>query len=180
MTRREFLALIGGLAAAPPTVVRAEQAGKIYRIGILEPVPAAQNAANLGALREGLRLRGYVEGHNLVIEYRSADGRDERFPDLASELIRLKVDVIVTRGTPAVQAAESATTTIPVVMAAMGAPFLAVTSLAHPGGNVTGMTTLSEELIGKRIELLKEVVPSLHRLALLHDMGNPMSSARME
>jgi putative ABC transport system substrate-binding protein len=167
--------IIAGLAAALPTGVRAQQAGKVYRIGILETIPAAQNAANFNALREGLKDLGYVEGQNLVIEYRSADGHAERFPDLASELVRLGVDLIVTRGTPAVQAAKKATGTIPIVMAGIGAPFVVVASLAHPGGNVTGMTTFSAELIGKRIELLRELVPNLSRLALLHNIGNPMS-----
>lgn len=163
-----------------PLVSRAQQAGKVYRIGILETIPAAQNAANLDGLRKGLRKLGYVEGQNLVIEYRSAEGHAERFPDMASELLRLKVDVIVTRGTPAVQAAKKAAGAIPVVMAAMGAPFLVVASLAHPGGNVTGMTTFSEELIGKRIELLKELVPGLSRLGLLHNIGNPMGPPEWE
>ena len=163
MRRREFICLLSG-AAVWPFASRAQQAGKVYRIGLLEPTPATQNATNLDALREGLRKLGYVEGKNLVIEYRSADGRAERFPDLASELVRLKVDVMVTRGTPAVQAAQKASGTIPVVMAAMGAPFLVATSLPQPGGNVTGLTTFSQELIGKRIELLKELVPNLYRL----------------
>ncbi|MBI3706668.1 MAG: ABC transporter substrate-binding protein [Proteobacteria bacterium] len=183
ISRREIIGVIaalGGTAVAWPTAARAQQVGKVYRIGILEPIPAAQNAANLDALRKGLRSLGYVEGQNLVIEYRSADGRAERFPDLASELVGLKVDLIVTRGTPAVQAAKKATGTIPVVMAAMGAPFLVVASLARPGGNVTGMTTFSAELIGKRIELLKELVPNLSRLALLHNIGNPMSPPEWE
>jgi len=167
-----FLALALGLAAAP-RASDAQPAGKVYRIGILEPVPAARNAANLDALRKGLWELGYVEGRNLVLEYRSADGRAERFPDLASELVRLKVDLIVTRGTPATRAAKNATPTIPVVMATMGDPYPTVASFANPGGNITGMTTYSTELIGKRIELLKEMVPSLSRVALLHNMGNP-------
>ncbi len=116
MRRREFIGLLGGGAAAWPLLARAQQVGKIYRIGILETIPAARNAANLDALRKGLRDLGYVEGRNLVIEYRSADGRAERFPDLASELVRLKVDLIVTRGTPATQAVQNATGTVPVVM----------------------------------------------------------------
>src|SRR5881227_140233 len=138
MRRREFLTLLGGAAVAWPIGARAQQAGKIYRIGILEPIPAARNAANLDALRKGLRELGYVEGQNLVIEYRSADGRAERFPDLASELLRLQVDLIVTRGTPAAIAAKNATGTIPVVMATMGDPRAIVASFAHPGGNITG------------------------------------------
>ena len=133
MNRREFIAMLGGAAVAWPRAARAQQAGKIYRIGILEPIPAARNAANLDALRKGLRELGYVEGRNLVIEYRSADGRAERFPDLASELVRLKVDLIVTRGTPAAIAAKNATGTIPVVMATMGGPGAIVPSFAHRG-----------------------------------------------
>jgi putative ABC transport system substrate-binding protein len=178
MRRREFIALIGGAAAWPFTA--RGQMGKVYRIGLLEPTPATQNATNLDALRAGLRRLGYVEGQNLVIEYRSADGRAERFPDLASELVRLKVDVMVTRGTPAVQAAQKASGTIPIVMAAMGAPFLVAASLPQPGGNVTGLTTFSQELIGKRIELLKELVPNLSRLALMHNIGNPMGPPEWE
>ena len=168
-----------GLLAAPPAS-HAQQAGKVYRIGILESIPAARNAANLDALRRGLRDHGYVEGRNLVIEYRSADGRAERFPDLASELVRLKVDLIVSRGTPATRAAKSATGTIPVVMATMGDPHPLVASFAHPGGNITGVTTFSTELTGKRIELLKELAPGLSRVALLHNMGNPAAPPEWE
>jgi putative ABC transport system substrate-binding protein len=128
---------------------------------------------NLEALRKGLRDHGYIEGRNLIIEYRSADGRAERFPDLASELLRLKIDLLVTRGTPAARAAKNATETIPVVMATMGDPHAIVASYAHPGGNITGVTTFTTELTAKRIELLKELVPNLSRVALLHNMGNP-------
>jgi len=178
MRRREFISLIIS-AMAWPFAARG-QAGKVYRIGVLEPTPAVQNATNFNALRDGLRKLGYVEGQNLVIEYRSADGRAERFPDLASELVRLKVDAVVTRGTPAVQAAQQASGTIPIIMAAMGAPFLVAASLPRPGGNVTGLTTFSQELIGKRIELLKELVPNLSRLALMHNIGNPMGPPEWE
>ena len=179
MDRRTF---IGGVAAgllAAPLAALAQQA-KVYRIGILEPIPAAQNAANLDALRKGLRELGYVEGRNLIIEYRSADGRAERFPELASELVRLKVDLLVTRGTPAARAAKNATETIPVVMATMGDPRAIVASFAHPGGNITGVTTFSTELTAKRIELLKELVPNLSRVALLHNMGNPAAPPEWE
>src|SRR6266480_4190777 len=173
MRRREFITLLGGAAVAWPIGARAQQVEKIYRIGILEPIPAARNAANLDALRKGLRNLGYVEGRNLVIEYRSADGRAERFPDLASELVRLKVDLIVTRGTPAAIAAKRATETIPVVMATMGGPGAMVPSFAHPGGNIMGVITFSTEPTGKRIEIIKELVPNLSRVALLHNMSNP-------
>jgi ABC-type uncharacterized transport system substrate-binding protein len=180
MRRREFLGFLGSAAAGFPRTLYAQQTGKVYRIGILETLPAAQNAANLAALRKGLRDHGYVEGRNLVIDYRSVGNRAAQFSDLAAELVRLKVDLIVTRGTPAAQAAKHATATIPVVMAAMGAPLVVVDSFAHPGGNVTGMTTFSAELIGKNIELLNELVPGLSRLALVHDIGNPMSPPEWE
>lgn len=173
MDRRTFVVgVAGGLLAATPAA-RAQLAGKVYRIGILEAIPAVQNAANLDALRRGLRELGYVEGRNLIIEYRSADGRPERFPDLASDLVRRKVDLIVTRGTPAANAAKNATRTIPVVMATMGDPRAIVASFAHPGGNLTGVTTFSTELTAKRIEILQELVPHLSRVGLLQNMGNP-------
>ena len=179
MDRRTFIGGVAGGLLAAPLGARAQQVGKVYHIGILEPIPAAQNAANLNALRKGLRDLGYVEGRNLVIEYRSADGSAERFPDLATELVRLKVDLIVTRGTPATNAAKSASETIPVVMAAMR-PLAVVASLAQPSGNITGVTTFSTELTGKRIELLKELVPNLSRVALLHNMGNPAAPPEWE
>ena len=180
MDRRTFIGGVAGGLVATPFAARAQQLGKIYRIGLLETIPAAQNAANLDALRKGLRDLGYVEGRNLIIEYRSAEGRAERFPDLASELVRLKVDLIVTRGTPAAIAAKNATRTIPLLMATMGDPRAIVTSFAHPGGNITGVTTFSTELTAKRIELLKEMVPNLSRVALLHNMGNPAAPPEWE
>ena len=174
---------MGGIASAliaVPLGARAQPVGRVYRIGILEPISAAQNAANLNALRNGLRDLGYVEGRNLIIEYRSADGRAERFPDLAAELVRLKVDLIVTRGTPAARAAKSATETIPVVMATMGDPRSIVASFARPGGNLTGVTTFSTELTAKQIQILKELVPNLSRLALVHNMDNPAAPPEWE
>jgi ABC-type uncharacterized transport system substrate-binding protein len=171
--RREFITLLGGAVAAWPLAARAQRGGKIYRIGILEPVPAAQNAANLDGLRKGLRDLGYFEGQNLVIEYRSADGRAERFADLASELVGLNVDLILARGTPATTAVQNATGTIPVVMVTMGGPGAIVASFARPAGNITGVITFSTELTAKRVEILKELAPGLTRVALLHNMGNP-------
>ena len=158
-----------------PLAAEGQQAGKIYRIGMLETTSMALNAANLDAFRQGLRELGYVEGRNFMIEYRSADGRTERLRDLAGELVRLKVDVIVTRGTPAVMAAKNATGTIPVVMAASGDPLLSgvVAGLARPGGNVTGLSAIVVEVTGKRLQLLREVVPGVSRIAVLFDMGNP-------
>jgi putative ABC transport system substrate-binding protein len=178
--RRTFVCSVAGGLLVTPLAARAQTAGKLYRIGILEAIPASQNAANLDALRKGLREMGYVEGRNLIIEYRSADGRAERFPDLTSELMRLKVDLIVTRGTPAARAAKNATETIPIVMATMGDPRALVASFARPGGNITGMTTFSTELTAKRIELLRELAPNFSRVALLHNMGNPAAPPEWE
>jgi putative ABC transport system substrate-binding protein len=180
MIRRRFIGGLAGALLAASLAAHAQPVGRVYRIGILEPIPAAENAANLDALRKGLRNLGYVEGRNLIIEYRSADGRAERFPDLAAELVRLKVDLIVTRGTPAARAAKSTTETIPVVMATMGDPRAIVASFAKPGGNITGMTTFSTELTAKQIELLKELVPKLSRVALVHNMDNPAAPPEWE
>ncbi|HEV8396964.1 MAG TPA: ABC transporter substrate-binding protein, partial [Vicinamibacterales bacterium] len=134
------------------------------------------NAANIDAFRQALLALGYKEGQNLEIAYRSSDGRDERFPGLASELVRLKVDLILTRGTPAALAAKSATRTIPVVMAASGDPVGSglVASLGHPGGNVTGLSLFNVEIYAKRVELLRELVPRLTRIAGLFNMSNPV------
>jgi putative tryptophan/tyrosine transport system substrate-binding protein len=175
MERRAFITMVGGSMLAGPLTAEGQQAGKIYRIGMLETTSMTLNAANLDAFRQGLRELGYVEGRNFMIEYRSADGRRERFPELATELVRLKVDVILTRGTPAVMAAKNATGTIPVVMAASGDPLLSgvVAGLARPGGNVTGLSAIVVEVTGKRLQLLREVVPGVSRIASLLDMGNP-------
>lgn len=141
---------------------------------MLETIDTEANTVNLNAFRQGLRELGYVEGQNVVIEYRSADGRNERFPALANELVGLKVDLLVTRGTPAVLAAKFATKTIPVVMAAIGDPLLAVTGIAHPGGNVTGFSAVVSDLSAKRVEMLKNAVPNMTRIAGLMNMGNPV------
>ena len=165
MKRREFIAGLAG-GAAWPLAARAQ--AKVYAIGILETVPRAQNQANFAELLNGLRELGYVEGQNLHIDYRSADGQGERFPELVAELVRNRVDLIVTRGTPAARAAKAATATIPIVMAAIGEPLGVgvVASLARPGGNVTGLSAFVTELSGKRIELLKETFPSVSTVGL--------------
>jgi ABC-type uncharacterized transport system substrate-binding protein len=162
-----------------PLAAAAQPTGKVYRIGVLETMSATMNTANLDAFRQGLRELGYVEGQNFVMEYRSADGRPERFPGLATELVRLRVDLIVTRGTPAVLAAEKATGSIPIVMATSADParFGIVSSLARPGRNVTGLSTIAIELAGKRLELLKEAIPRIARIALLGNMSNPASAS---
>jgi len=172
MFTREGLAtsFVVALLCAVTAVAHAQPAAKVYRIGVLEITDAASNAEYLGAFRLGLRELGYVEGQNFVIEYRSSDGRHERFPDLARELVRLGVDVIVTRGTPAALSARQATRTIPIVMASSGDPAGEgiVASLARPGGNVTGLHIMGpSELGGRRLQLLKEVVPRASRVGLL-------------
>src|SRR5712672_1143008 len=181
MRRREFASLLGA-ALAWPFPLHAQQPGKIYRIGILETVSSSLNAGNLDALRRGLRELGYIENQNYILEYRSADGDGERFPALADELVRLGVDLIVTRGTPAARAAKKATETIPIVMAAVGEPLGVgiVESLARPGGNLTGLSALVTELAGKRVEPGKELRPGASTAALFHNMGNPIVPQQWE
>ena len=160
---------------AAPLGSEAQQAGKVYRIGVLEIADVAANSANMDAFRKGLAELGYVVGQNVVIEYRSADGRPERFSDLASELVRLKVDVIVTRGTPATLTARQTTQTIPIVMASSGEPVFEgiVASLARPGGNVTGLHVMAPpEVGGQRLRLLKEAVPGSSRIGILWNPGD--------
>jgi putative ABC transport system substrate-binding protein len=181
MKRREFITLLGG-AAAWPLVARAQQPARIYRIGVLETVSLPSNTKNIDALRRGLRDLGYVENQNYVLEYRSADGDAERFPALADELVRLRVDLIVTRGTPAARTAKSATESIPIVMAAIGEPLGmgVVASLARPGGNVTGLSGFVTELAGKRVELLKELRPGNSIAAFFSNMANPVVPPQWE
>ncbi len=171
-------AVLLGILSVPPAAL-AQQPGKVFRVGVLEPTSMASNAASIEAFRRGLREIGYVEGRNLAIEYRSADGRAERFPDLAMELVRLKVDVIVTRGTPAALAAKNATGTIPIIMASSGDPLATglVASLAHPGGNVTGLSAYATEIQAKQLELLKEIAPRIVRVAFLFNMSNAVLQA---
>ena len=175
MNRRAFVTGLGAVLAAP-LAAEAQPVGRMYRIGMLETVAPALNATNLDAFRQALGDLGYVERQNIVIEYRSADGLSERFDRLAAELVRVPVDVIVTRGTPAALAAKKATTTIPVVMASSGDPVGAgvVRSLARPGGNVTGLSALATEIQEKQLDLLRNLVPGIARVAFLFNMGNPV------
>jgi len=177
--RRTFLAGASAVLLAEPLVAEGQQVGKIYRIGVLEVVSAASNTANLAALRQGLRELGYADDKNFLTEYRSADGRPERFPELAEELVRLKVDVILTRGTPAALAAKHATATIPIVMASSGDPLATglVASLAHPGGNVTGLSALATDIEGKQLELVRGIVSKITRIGFLFNMSNPVRQA---
>jgi putative ABC transport system substrate-binding protein len=177
MNRRDFITLLGG-AAAWPMAARAQPAGKFWRIGMLETAGEAANSADIKAFRQGLAELGYAEGKNLIIDYHSADGRPERFPALAAELVSRKVDLIVTRGTPAAIAAKEATSTIPVVMAAIADPLLVVRSLARPGGNLTGYSSFLSDLAGKHVELVKEMVPGLRRVGALFNMSNAAQPAQ--
>ncbi|HXV83664.1 MAG TPA: ABC transporter substrate-binding protein [Candidatus Binatia bacterium] len=171
-----FLALCSMLLA-PCFPAQAQQTGKIYRIGYLSPLNPARESSRAAIIRLALRDLGYIEGQNIAIEYRYAEGKRDRQPELAAELVRLKVDVIVAAGgEPLIRAAMNATTTIPIIMMGPGPdPVEAglVKSFAHPGGNVTGLTYLSTELGGKRLEILKEAVAKMTRVAVLYDPATP-------
>jgi putative ABC transport system substrate-binding protein len=172
--RRKFVTLVGG-AAAWPLSAQAQQAAKILTIGYLGPTTLAVESQRVAAFVQRLRELGWSEGRNLAIEYRWAEGRSERFSEIAAEFVRLKVDVIVTYATPPVIAAKQATSLIPIVFAVAGDPVNTglVASLAHPGGNVTGLSVQQTELAGKRLELLREVVRDLRRLAIMGNANNP-------
>ena len=174
MKRRDLLVAAGVLVAAP-LAARAQQAARVPRIGFLGNSTAALEANLVGPFREGLRDLGYVEGRNVLIEYRWAEGRYERFPALIAELAALKVDVIVTAGTPASLAVKKTATSIPLVMVAVGDPIGIglVADFGKPGGNVTGLSSIAPELEGKRLELLREVIPNVSHIAVLWNPDNP-------
>jgi putative ABC transport system substrate-binding protein len=181
MRRRELIALVGGAALALPSLAaHAQRAGGAWRIGVLEIAPASSNAEYFGAFLSSMRELGYLEGRDFTIAYRHSDGRPERFPELAAELVRLEVDLILARGTPATLAAKEASTAIPIVMSSIGEPLLAVANLSRPGGNVTGLSTFANDLAAKRVELMKEMVPNLARIAFMHNMGNPVAPPAWE
>jgi ABC-type uncharacterized transport system substrate-binding protein len=175
MERRSFISGITVGLLAAPLAAEAQPAGKVPRIGFLSPASSTSAPHILEAFRQGLRDFGYVEGQNIVVEYRWAEGGAERLPVLAAELVSLKVDVIVASGTPAPLAAKNATKTIPIVMASAGDPVGAglVASLARPGGNVTGQSTLTPDLGRKRLQLVKELLPGVSRVAVLWNAANP-------
>jgi len=173
--RRDFITLLGGAAAAWPLAAGAQQQGKPPTIGFLGSSTPLAMSQSVTAFVQRLRQLGWIEGHNLAIEYRWAEGRNERFAEIAPEFVRLKVDLIVASTTPAVIATKQATSVIPIVFAAtndlVGTGL--VRSLAQPGGNVTGLSGQIADTASKRLELLSEVVPSLRRLAILANVGNP-------
>jgi putative ABC transport system substrate-binding protein len=176
MRRREFITLLGGAAAAWPLAARAQpQSGKMSRIGFLGNSTAALEANLVEPFRDGLRALGYEEGRTILIEYRWAEGNYARFPALVAELLAANVDVLVTAGTPAALAIKQATKSAPVVMIAVGDPVGTglVPSLARPGGNLTGLSSIAPDLEGKRLEILREVVPKLSHVAMFINSANP-------
>jgi putative tryptophan/tyrosine transport system substrate-binding protein len=179
--RREFITFLGGAAAAWPHVARAQQAGKLTTIGYLGATTTLVQGQWVAALVQRLRELGWIEGRTVAIEYRWAEGRPERFAEIAAEFVRLKVDVIVTVG-GAVLAAKQATSVIPIVFAAATDPLGGglVASLARPGGNITGLSIQAPDLAGKRLEVLREVVPGLRRLAILANVDYPAAVQEMD
>ncbi len=180
MRRREFIALVGSVAAWPLTV-RAQQGSKLPRVGFMGNSTEALEANLVGPFREGLREHGYHDGRNITVEYRWAEGKYDRFPALIAELLAAKVDVIVTAGTPAAMAVKRATTTVPVVMVAVGDPVETglVPSLARPGGNMTGLSSIAPDLEGKRLELLREVVPKVAHVGVFFNPANLFHTVSM-
>src|SRR6266540_1489646 len=174
--RKLLVALSAGALAAPLACFAQQQRSKVARIGVLESTSSSANQRE--ALIAGLRELGYVEGKNMIIEDRWAEGNYERLPGLAAELVQMKVDVIVAGSTPAIQAAQRATSTIPIVMVRVGDPVGSgfVASLARPGGNITGLSNINVDLSSKRLELLRDAVPKLSRVTVLVNPANPIHS----
>ena len=182
MRRREFIAFVSGTAVAWPLTARAQKSGKIPTVGFLGATTPSVWSAFVAAFLQRLRELGWIDGSTVAIEYRWAQGRDELYAEFAAEFVRLKVDVIVTAGTDATIALKKATSEIPIVFAAVGDPVGTglIASLAHPGGNVTGLSNEQADLAGYRLELLHEVVPSVRRVALLGNIGSPLILLEMK
>jgi putative ABC transport system substrate-binding protein len=182
MKRRDFIALLGGAAAAWPLGARAQRAAKTARIGFLGADTQSGVESRLERFRAGLRDLGYVEGDNVLIDFRWAEGNYARLAEFAGELVRLKVDLLVTYGTPGTLAAKQATTAVPIVMIVSGDAIATgiVTSLAHPGKNVTGSTFFAPQLSAKGVELVKEALPSISRVAILLNPDNPVMAPVLE
>jgi putative tryptophan/tyrosine transport system substrate-binding protein len=184
MKRREFLGLLGVATAGWPFLVRAQQAqqaGRVYRLGYLTGGTAASRRLFLAAFHRGMRELGYIEGQNLTFEYRYADGRFDRLPALARELLGWNPDVLLVSTTPGNLAAKAATSTVPIVMVAVADPLGAqlVESLPRPGGNITGVTNIAAELAGKRLEIVKEIVPAASKVAILINPDDQNASLQM-
>src|SRR5262245_23157437 len=174
MDRRAFITMVGGSILAVPLTAGAQQAAKVYRIGWLAAGSATGVAPLTDAFRRGLRQLGYVEGKDIFIEFRYADGNFARLPKLAGEIVELKVDVIVVANPEAIQATRQATASIPIVMVGLGDPagLGLMTSLARPDGNITGLSFLSTEMAGKRLDLLRAAFPKISRVAVLRRSGS--------
>ena len=181
MRRRDFITLLGGGAAAWPLAARAQQTAKLRTIGYMGANTPSTEGQRAAAFVKRLQELGWIEGRTIAIEVRWAEGRNERFAEIAAEFVRLKVDVIVTAGTAAVVAAKRETSLIPIVFAVAGDPVGTglVASLARPGGNVTGLSLQTTDLVGKRLELLREVVPRLSRLAIMGNVSTPLAVLEM-
>jgi putative ABC transport system substrate-binding protein len=179
--RRKFIGVLGGAAVAWPLAAHAQQAGKLPTIGFLGAATALAASQRVAAFVQRLRELGWIEGRTIAIEYRWAEGRNERYAEIATEFVRLKVNVILTWGTAAVVAAKRATTVTPIVFATAGDPVGTglVASLAQPRGNVTGLSNQIPDLGGKRLELLREIIPDLRRLAILANIGSPIGALEM-
>jgi ABC-type uncharacterized transport system substrate-binding protein len=177
MKRRKFITLFGGAAVVWPLAARGQQPGKLPTIGYLGSGTPLTDTQWVAAFVQRMRELGWVDGRNVAIEVRWAEGRSERFAEIAAELVRLKVDVILTHNTPPVLAAKQATSVIPIVFASAGDPIGTgiVASLARPGGNVTGLSSQTSDTAGKRLQLLREIVPGLRRLAIIGNVGNPLT-----
>ena len=178
MERRTFVAMVGGGLLAGPLAAGAQQAGKVYHVGVLSYFTHDELQGSLETFREALRQPGYVEGRNVAFEVRTASGRLEALPELAAQLVRRKVDVILAIAPLAIRAARQATSTIPIVMT-FGDPAM-FDSLARPGGNVTGVTALAAELAGKQVELMKEALPRGSRFAVLRNPDQPVHVAKLK
>jgi putative ABC transport system substrate-binding protein len=174
--------LVAAMLLAVAVSAEAQQAAKVYRIGLLSARSPSSDSTGAEAFRQGLSELGYVEGKNIILDYRYAEGKFERLPDLAAELVHLKVDVILTLGVPPTRAAKQVTTTIPIVMAGGSDPVRTglIASFARPGGNVTGLSDLNVDLITKRLELLKEVVPKTSHIAVLLNPANPTNPLQLK
>jgi len=184
MIARTFVIVVAFTISAlvTPSASSAQPRGHVPRVGYLGTSSAALEPELVKAFREGLREHGYVEGQNILIEYRWAEGNYQRFPDLIADLLKLKVDVILTSGTPGAWAAKRATRTVPIVMAVTGDAVATglVASLPRPGGNLTGLTTMVPDLEGKRLEILREVLPNLMTVGVLLNTSNPLTAIQWE
>ena len=181
MQRREFIAVLSSVAVWP-LAAHAQQTMKLPTIGFLGPLTLSSQTEWTDAFVQSMRAHGWIEGRTVAIEYRWGDGRSERLAEIVAEFVRLKVNVIVTAGTAAVIAAKQTTSVIPIVFGQAGDPVGTglVKSLARPGGNVTGLSNQSADLAGKRIGLLREIIPSLHRVAIMANVGSPIGGLEME